>query len=51
MFYEESTFEDEYIVLKYKDILKRFLKIKMLEESIGNIHLKIKLQNLYKRDS
>ncbi|KAL4501101.1 hypothetical protein ABPG73_013839 [Tetrahymena malaccensis] len=35
LFYDECTFEDEYIVLKYKEVLRKYLQVKIFEETIG----------------
>ena len=36
MFYEESSWEDAYFIMeKYRDEFKRFLKSKILEETYG----------------
>lgn len=37
LFYEDSTFEDEFIVLKYKNLIKAYFELKIIEETIGEL--------------
>lgn len=37
--YDRCTWEDEYVVYKYRDLLKKFLGVKLMEEAIGNDNL------------